>query len=183
MKKEINLLKSKQEKESDSGLIPLVKSLSLVLILVYVLSLIGIYSFGFYVSQKEKEILIEIDQKERQIKKAARLESLQLTVKSRLNALAWVFGKEKKAVGLVEAWRRLGNVAADKVTLASVVIDNFGETVSLRGSAERMIDLIDFFQRVKESSGEKDGFNDLLLTSLTKGNEGYKFNLELKVSS
>ena len=179
---DINLLVAAKEPEIGVQVYPVVKVAVILLIIVYILIVIVVFSFYFIFSQREKRITREIKSKEIEIGRFVKDESLQLAVKSRLDALSWIFGKEKDKVGCADAIQRIKNLTDDKVTINSLEITDFGSSVTLAASASKITDLISFLIDLVRVEGKDSGFDNLAVSSLSKNEQGYNFNINLAVS-
>lgn len=183
MTKGINLLKTKEKQIKELPYQPLIRTGTIILILVYILVASGIVFLNVYFSQKEKDIQEKIAQRKEEIKGQTRVEALHLLVKSRLEALVWIFRKEKGKIGMHEATQRVRELASDRVEIRSVKISDFGNKVVLSGTVLQVTDLIAFFDRLDEVEKGGIGFESIYVSGLTRSGEDIRFGLTLTYSN
>lgn len=179
MTKEINLLETKEKQIKESPYQPSIRTGTIILILVYILVTAGVLFLNFYFSQKEKGVQEKITQKKEEIKDQAKVEGLHLMVKDRLEALAWIFRKEKDAIGISEAMRRTRELASSRMEILSIGISDFGNTAILSGSVQQVTDLIAFFDRLDEAEKKGFGFKSIHVSGLTRSAQKIRFDLTL----
>lgn len=183
MRKEINLLKSKEKSAKSWRYQPLVRTWTTILILGYIVLTIVILAINFFLSRQEAEIQAKIAQKEQGIKEQARVEALHVMVKSRLEALTWIFKGEKGKIGLDEALRRVRELTGERVEIKNIEVGNFGNSVVLSGSVLQVTDLIVFFDQLDSIEAGGIEFEGIYVSGLRKSREGYQFGLTLTYSS
>jgi hypothetical protein len=182
MKKSINLLEASKKPGEKPEYQSFIQVGTIILIIVYILVILGTFSFYFFLSSKERRTAEAIVQKEKEIQRKTKIESLQLTVKTRLKGLIWIFDKEEGKIGISDSLRRLKNLSGEKVTISSVEISRFGNSAVLSGSVPQVTDLINFFAKLIKTKQEAGGFDDLSVSSLTKGEKEYRFSIALGIS-
>jgi hypothetical protein len=180
MREEINLLAVTEKPGKKSGYQLLARQLTIALMVFYILATSGVFSFYFFLSRKERQLTTEIEAKEKRISELAKIESLQLAVGKRLSALVKIFDKEKGKIGIPVSLGRLEQSTAEKASLESFQVGNFGNSVILSGSAANINDLIQFFERLTEPDGAENGFDSILVSDLRKTDRGYDFKLNLE---
>jgi len=179
MKKDIDLLAAAGKPEKEFEFQPLIRVFTTVLIIIYILVLAGVFSYYFYLSQKENRVADEVSRKEKQIKRLTRIESLQATVKSRTQALNWIFEREEDRIGLAESLERLKELTDERVVIKSLQVFDFGSTVSLSGSVSQVTDLIHFFEQFFVNPRARKNIENLTVGRLTKNKAGYSFTITL----
>ncbi|HUW21750.1 MAG TPA: hypothetical protein VMW41_03690 [Candidatus Bathyarchaeia archaeon] len=177
MKRDINLFIAAKQPENQVGLNPLLRKGLVFLMVFYILFLTGVFSLSFFFSRKEEILSAEIEKKERQIEKQARIETLQLTVKSRLSVIKDIFDREKGKISVSQSLERIKNLTGDKIIITGIELSDFGSQANLRASVSQVGDLIDFFQGLKTA---KEGLENFSLTQLNKDEKGYNFVLVFK---
>ena len=183
MKKGINLLKNRDNLGGESRLGLMVQLGTIILIVVYILIVVGGVFYNTFLAQKDKKVSAKIREKTKGIQRLEKIESLQLVVKRRLKVLKEIFDKEEGSLGVVASTKLLGGLVPDEVEIESIEVSKFGNTLSVRGTTERVAVLMDFFDRLLGDGQEKNNFAQIVLTGLTKNSGQYKFSLSLEASS
>lgn len=98
MKQEIDFLKgARSEREKRLKFLRMVKTFSILLLLVYCLVVAAFFSYSFYLTTSAKQTAREITLKKSKIEDLKEIETLQVALKQRLSNLVKFFGSQKTA--------------------------------------------------------------------------------------
>lgn len=182
VKEDINLLAAARRPAKEPEYKAWLQRATIILLGVYLLTLIGVFSAYFYFSQKEKGLAVKIEEKENQIKDLAKVEYLQRMTKKRLLTIDKILIEGEKGIGLIEALTRVRNLMATGYEPSSIGISDRGGVVLLRGRVLTLTDLAELMERSSAVVEGKRDFETVVLNSLTKNPDGYDVDLYLKLA-
>lgn len=171
----INLLISEEKapfRESQS--VRLVKAGSVVLLILYFLVSLGVFSFWLYVRKEFQRVNQEMTVKRQRIADLEKIESLQVLLKQRLSSLkAFSVEKPLDYKGLLVYFTQLSSA---EIAFKDIAISRNGEVV-LSGEATNGHILADFLDQISGEKG-KNLFTRIVLSSVSRQEDGsYSFNL------
>ena len=178
MNKGINFLKEKAEiikKKRRRGF--LINFASFVLVVVYVLGLMSLFSF-YFVQRKESEVLEQkINSKKQEIKNFQPIETKQFYLKNKLSSLVKVLASQRENQRIVEA---VFNLLPEGVAVNSLAIDQKGG-VSFAASTKKLSTLKSFLANL-EQQPEIVGLkvSDVVIESVSfRSKSGYSLKIYL----
>lgn len=176
MEREIDLLKVKEKiSEREIKLKRFLQVGSGILLIFYILVLGGVFSF-WVIQQRESQLVRDkIKRAEAKVSGLKKIESLQVTLKERLEVLASVFGEDK--VNYQDVLTQFEQLTPSGVTLESIDLSKNGR-ITIEGSAETSVSLGEFL--VNLTKPEEENFKNVVLSSIRRTEEGsYDFSLRL----
>lgn len=137
----------------------------------YVLFLIGLLTFSFFISSSGQEVKKELSAAENEVKKFKKIESLQLTLKGRVEAASKIV---KNRVNQKELLGRIQNFVPSGVSLTG--IEMAGDEVSFTGETQNIDSLGNFLDRLEKPDTD---WSSIRLKSLVRNINGlYNFTFE-----
>lgn len=177
--KEINLFKIEPEvPEKERALVQKAKLFSLLLLVVYCLLIVGVFSFWIVLRKSDEKVTEKIDFQEKRIKELTEVESRHVFLKQRLTNLLPFFVEEK--VEHKEVVERLEGFLPEGVVLEMIDFQEEGG-LQFGGRADNAVVFAEFLDRL--ISSETDDFAESVrLASAARQEDGsYVFDLFLNV--
>jgi len=165
MKQEIDFLKgARGEREKRLKFLRMVKTLSILLLLVYCLVVAAFFSYSFYLTTSAKKTSREITLKKSKIEDLKEIETLQVVLKQRLSNLLKFFDEQKKAdfIVLLDYF----NNRTQNITIRELSLSPDGE-VKFSGEASDIVALGQLLENLTSQESE-DFFSSVVLSSLDK---------------
>lgn len=179
MKQEIDFLKgTRSEREKKARFLRLIKTASILILLVYCLILAAFFSYSFYLNSSSKKVALEITSKRSKIEYLKEIETLQLILKQRLSSLLKFFDS-KKTYNLTTLLDFFDQIAKD----TSIRELSFSPNGNIKFSGEA-IDIIAMGRLLENLTDEQasKNFSSVILSNLDKNeNEAsYLFTILLE---
>ncbi len=181
MEKEINLLSAAKKPIDSANYQPAAKKLTVGLIAVYVILLVGVFSFHFFYSLRGEKLAVSIEEKEAAIGKLEKVEALYLLVQKRLAVAAKVFKTEEDLPGMEAAVEGLTFFEGEKANIQSASLTNYGNEVLIKGKAPKIGLLLDFLAELDEQAeGVDTNWPVVSLSEVQKEDNGWIFSINLQ---
>jgi Tfp pilus assembly protein PilN len=177
--KEINLLKTRRKFSFEQlKLIRGAKVASVLLLLIYCLGAVAVFSYWFNLNKKGQRLEEEIENYEQRIKKQEKTEYLQSLLKQKLVLLSSL--TSQREYDYRQVLDRFEAAVPEGVAVEKMLLDQEGR-LSLEGMATNAVVLADFFDQLLSSEND-DFIKEVKVSSLGRGQEGdYVFSLFLNV--
>jgi len=172
MKTEIDFLKGNRgEREKRQKLLRMVKTGSILVLLVYCLILSVFFSYDFYIKSQGEKIAKENKIKKEKIESLKEVETLQVALKQRLSSLGKFFDSQKGSDYplLLDYFDNL----TQEITLKTLIIQDDGK-VNLNGGAADTFVLERFLEKINQEETDRL-FSGVTLSSLDKRDDGSYF--------
>jgi len=175
MKKNINLLQTKEKISEREIRLRRFLQVGSSLLLVFYITIVGaLFSFRLIQDRESRLVGEKINRTESVIKSLKKTESLQITLKERLKALAALF--KEGEIDYKDILVFLEDLTPTGVAFESIGFNKEGE-IDITGSAENSLVLGEFLTNLAEPGKE---LKNIVLSSLRLVPEGkYEFNLKL----
>lgn len=179
MEKGINLLEGLKKDISarQQRWVSLARTGSLVLLVLYCLVILGVFSFWATSRRAAQEMEQEMATKKEKIADLKHIESLQVLLKHRLSSLRGLLSGEAPDYGKFLSYFR--QFSPNEVALREISLSENGKA-ALSGEATNGVVLSSFLDNVSDESNPL--FSRVVLTSLVRREDGsYLFGLGLQV--
>lgn len=175
MAREINLLVSKKKRSFREGqLVRLVKVSSVLLLILYFLVSLGVFSFWLYIREESQKLSQEMTSKREKIAALEKIESLQILLKQRLSSLKTI--SDEGFLDYKGFLVYLAQFSSAEIAFKDITISQDGN-LSLSGEAINALTLADFLDQISGEKG-RNLFERIVLSSISRQENGsYSFGL------
>lgn len=172
MKTEIDFLKGNRgERERKRKLLRIIRTGSILVLIIYCLVLSAFFSYDFYIKTQGEKVAKENKIKKEKIESLKEVETLQITLKQRLSSLGKFFESQKNSDYplILDYFDKL----AQEISLKTLIIQDDGK-INLNGGAADAFVLERFLEKINQEETDKL-FSGVTLLSLDKREDGSYF--------
>ena len=180
MKQEIDFLRgTRSEREKKARFLRMVKTFSILLLLVYCLVIAVFSSYGFYLTSASKQIARESALKKSKIESLKEIETLQIVLKQRLSSLVKFFDNQKTPnfTSLLDYFDQI----AQDLNIRELSFSADGK-IKFSGEASDVIAIGQLLENLTNEEATKI-FSSVILSNLDKNEKDVSYSFTILLES